>query len=194
MSIGNGLKRLLLTSSLMLFISFLFTGCGELEQGNLKEAGNYATASPMPTISSESKKKGSDVRDEQSAREYLDKQEDSNGGAANRAKESEEKIRKDTEKEYYALLDKYSDNDTETSDRGFIETILYHFYRIYLQIKMYAAPITFVSIIIGSLIAIFCRSNKAMRRFGIFGLIIGVPVIMILMVYGVGILNSIFLN
>lgn len=190
---SNGLKKLLLTGFLMTFILISFTACGELQKNTSEKAGYYASECPSPTSSGE-KKKGEDVYDEKSAKDYLDKQQDSDDGAVKRAKESDSKIKKDTEKEYYALLDKYSNNDTGDDDRGLGEILLYYFYRFYLVIKMYAAPISFTSIVIGSFIAYFCRSNKQMRRFGIFGLIVGIPLLMIFIVYGVGILNGIYLN
>lgn len=77
-------------------------------------------------------------------------------------------------------------------DRKLSERLLDDFYRVYAGIKSWAPVIAISSIGAGLLILIFSRYNKGMRRFGLYGLVMGVPLVLLVIVYGVGFLNGIF--
>ena len=56
------------------------------------------------------------------------------------------------------------------------------------------SPILCVSSIgVGILICIVARHTKSIRKVGVYGFIIGIPIFLLLFVYGIGILNDIFL-
>lgn len=81
-----------------------------------------------------------------------------------------------------------------SSGRAVAANVLRTFYKTYLAIKQTAAVIITVSIFIGTLIFVICRKNKKRRRFGLYGFIIAVPLIILAIVYGIGILNGIYLS
>lgn len=56
------------------------------------------------------------------------------------------------------------------------------------------SPIIFISsLVIGILMMVLSRHNKQVKRMGLFVFIIGIPTIVLLIVFGVGIVNGIFL-
>lgn len=67
------------------------------------------------------------------------------------------------------------------------------FYRAYLSFKTMAPFICVVSFAAGLVLFLFSTKNKRLRRLGLFGFMIGIPVVVLVIVYGVGILNGIFL-
>ncbi len=72
--------------------------------------------------------------------------------------------------------------------------ILKAFYRFYEAIKSMAGIMISVSVFIGILLIVLCKKNKQRRRLGLFFFIIGFPLLVLLIVYGIGILNGIYLR
>lgn len=64
-------------------------------------------------------------------------------------------------------------------------SLLSSFHAVYTFIKLWAPMIGIFSVAIGVLIAIFSRRNKGLRKFGI-SLAITIPLLLILIVFGVG--------
>lgn len=67
-------------------------------------------------------------------------------------------------------------------------------YQIYIMLKATAKYIITVSIFIGVLLMVICRKNKRRRRTGLYFFITAVPVFIFVLVYGIGILNGIYLD
>lgn len=67
-------------------------------------------------------------------------------------------------------------------------------YQIYIMLKATAKYIITVSIFIGVLLMVICRKNKRRRRTGLYFFIIAIPVFVFALVYGIGILNGIYLD
>lgn len=67
------------------------------------------------------------------------------------------------------------------------------FYRTYLTIRSAAPLICLGSFAIGLLLFLLASKNKRLKRTGLFVFMIGIPVLMLIIVYGIGILNGIFL-
>lgn len=67
-------------------------------------------------------------------------------------------------------------------------------YQIYTMLKATAKYIITVSIFIGVLLMVICRKNKRRRRTGLYFFITAVPVFIFVLVYGIGILNGIYLD
>lgn len=97
------------------------------------------------------------------------------------------------ENEFNKVMDT-SSNITSDAGRKLSVRILKAFYRFYEGIKSTAALMITVSIFIGIMILVICKKNKQHRRIGLFFFIIGFPLLIILIVYGVGILNGIYLK
>lgn len=89
------------------------------------------------------------------------------------------------------------ENGTELSlnrGRQISIKLLKLFYRSYIVIKAMAGVLITVSIFLGVLIYVLCRKNKKRRRLAIYGFCIGFPLLILAIVYGVGILNGIYLT
>ena len=67
------------------------------------------------------------------------------------------------------------------------------YYNRYGSLKTMAPSIAVISIVSGGIIYLFSAKNKARRKFALYGLIIGVPILMLVLVYGIGIANQFFL-
>lgn len=140
----------------------------------------------------ESESKNEVTDDGDTAQEHIDKNKEEN---PSRAETTKNKLYADADAEYNEIMERYANTDSASDDdRSIAEILLSTYYDFYEKIRIWAAPISFVSMIIGIFLAIFAKGNKAVRRFGIFGLAIGIPTLMVFLVFGVGILNDIFLN
>ncbi len=117
---------------------------------------------------------------------------DGQNGANDRAGEDDASMRRKARDEYGKIMDAYS--DTEISDKTVSEQALSWYYYYYGQIRSWAGPIVVVSVSFGTLLLIFSKGNKRRRQWGLYGLIIGVPLLMVFLVYGVGILNGMFIG
>lgn len=67
------------------------------------------------------------------------------------------------------------------------------FYSVYGYLRTLSPILIIGAIVIGVLIAIFSRKNKGLRRFGITIAIV-IPILVVLVVFGIGYLNSVFLH
>lgn len=95
------------------------------------------------------------------------------------------------DKEYNEGMDKIL-NQSGDKNGNAGRDILIKYYQVYGKLRQFSPYIITVSIFFGTVIAIFSRYNKGLRRFAIYGLIIGVPVVMLMIVYGLGYLNKLF--
>lgn len=77
-------------------------------------------------------------------------------------------------------------------DMSIAERALISYYSVYGLIRGWAPIIAIVSFIVGGLVFALSRYNKGARRFALFGLMIGVPIFMAVIVFGLGILNDVF--
>lgn len=82
----------------------------------------------------------------------------------------------------------------KATGRQVAEKILRTAYQFYTVLKVSARYIVTVSILIGVLLLVICRKNKKRRRMGLYGFIIGVPLITLILIYGIGILNGVYLG
>ena len=74
-----------------------------------------------------------------------------------------------------------------------LKSFLRGFYGVYGYIRSLGPVIAIGGVVIGSLIALFSRRNKAWRKFGIT-LAIVVPLLVVVVVFGIGYLNSVLLH
>lgn len=81
-------------------------------------------------------------------------------------------------------------DDTEKMPLG--KRALMYFYKAYAFIRTWAPAIAIIAVVFGTLLAIFSKFNKGARRFGIV-VAIGIPLLLLVIVFGVGWLNSIYL-
>lgn len=103
---------------------------------------------------------------------------------------------------------RFDDKTTETYDKAFneltapverressslAESILRSGYQFYATVRSLAPYIFVGSIAIGILIMVAARMNKGLRRLGLYGFVIGIPVLLLIVVYGIGLLNDTFL-
>lgn len=96
------------------------------------------------------------------------------------------------DKEYHAILDDVLADD-DSPGVSLSKMILLWFYDYYTNIRLWGGPICVVSVLAGAVLFTFAKGNKGMRKFALFGLIIGVPVFYVFTVIGVGALNDVFL-
>lgn len=100
-----------------------------------------------------------------------------------------------TETVYYDAMDRIlnSSNGEADDDITISEYLLKNAYRGYSTIRSMAPILCLSSIGIGILICIVARHTKSIRKVGIYGFIIGIPLFLLLFVYGIGILSDMFL-
>lgn len=66
-----------------------------------------------------------------------------------------------------------------------VEEIIYlTLYRFYYDIKNNALVIGLFSFFIGGLMFLLCNGNRGWKKFGLWGLMIGIPVILVIFVFG----------
>lgn len=108
----------------------------------------------------------------------------------------------DADSAYDSLTDKLSPDSIYDSVMGQVDknkgknpikVFLKSFYSTYAYIRMLSPIIGIAGILIGILIAGLARINKPLRRFGIV-FAITVPTLLVIIVFGIGYLNSLFLR
>lgn len=111
--------------------------------------------------------------------------------------ESDEEVADRLEKQagdvYDTVFEKYGDPSTRPS-KSATEYGVGLVNSIYSEGKKAAPYIALGSFGIGFFIFLFARGNKRIRKFGVFGLMIGVPVVLIILVYGFGYVKHLFLG
>ncbi len=75
-----------------------------------------------------------------------------------------------------------------------VRGILQVFYKIYQAVKSVAGILILVSEVIGTSIYVLFKKDKKIKRLGLFGFCVIFPLIIVAVVYGIGILNGLFLN
>lgn len=67
-------------------------------------------------------------------------------------------------------------------------------YGLYQTLCKYMPHVMVLSIVFGILLFILARRNKSLRRFGLYGLCIGIPVCALIFIFGFGTMCGIFLQ
>lgn len=67
-------------------------------------------------------------------------------------------------------------------------------YRIYKSLCGYMPYVMVLSIVFGILVFILARKNKGLRRFGFYGLCIGIPLCVLIFIFGFGAMCGMFLQ
>lgn len=89
----------------------------------------------------------------------------------------------------------YDAVNMEATDDGvpFQKKVVGWMYTGYARLKVIAPYVVVGSVVVGIIVFIFSSRNNGLRRFALFGLIIGVPFALILVIYGYGWLADIFM-
>lgn len=90
------------------------------------------------------------------------------------------------------IYDSVVNQVNKNKDKNFFKSLLKTFYSAYSYLRSLAPIIGIIGTTVGVIIAVFARKNKGLRRFGITIAIV-VPVLLVVIVFGIGYLNSIFL-
>lgn len=126
-----------------------------------------------------------------SVEESLEKKNElENDYATNFAKNFQKK----TEDIYFNAMENLTKPSNKDDGESLPTSLLKSFYATYYKIRLASPFIIIGSIIFGSLGALFSRLNKGAKRFFIVAFVILIPLLTLLIVYGIGILNGIFLN
>ena len=93
---------------------------------------------------------------------------------------------------YYETFDRVTTPEVEDDGMTLSEQVFRAFYRMYLTVRS-ISPILFLgSMGIGLILFISARNNKGIRKVGLYGFMIGIPLFLILFTYGIGILLDMF--
>lgn len=95
--------------------------------------------------------------------------------------------------EFQQIMDTYGGTEQNDDGKSLGVVMLKAFYSFYYTLRLYAGPICYVSILVGSILFFFAKGNKSLRKFGLFGLICGVPFMLITLIFLMGYLNDLFL-
>ena len=130
----------------------------------------------IPVFASENE--GDEIYEEQQS-EAIDKVDDAYDSVASKA---------DPNNIYDSIVGQVNKNKGVNPFKAFLRG----FYGVYGYIRSLGPVIAVGGVVIGVLIALFSRKNKTWRKFGIT-LAIVVPLLVILIVFGIGYLNSMLL-
>lgn len=105
----------------------------------------------------------------------------------------EEKVKSD----WYSELDRIQNKEDTIEIKGnlmerIMRSIVNVFYKNMKIIKVSSLLTGLVSFVLGGLIAFLSNLNKGLRRFAISRLMIGIPIILFIFVYGISILIGMF--
>lgn len=165
----------------LLIVILLMSGCSKVNPfAAPTQSNNYVSNSDKETISKVSK-------------ENKEKAMKNKEQAQKNAEETKKNVTKKNKSIYDNAMEKYSKVDDSGEKRDTLEIILSSFYSAYVSIRLSAVWIIVFSVIIGTIGALLSKQNKGARRFFVFSGIIAVPALMIFIVFGVGILNNLFL-
>lgn len=112
-------------------------------------------------------------------------------------KTATEKLEKKSDDTFDEAMEKFGADGTQKdigSDTPIDEQIVSFFLKLYHALKEASPYIAVVSFVIGFLIFLFARGNKKIRKFGLFGLMIGMPLVMIVINYGIGYTKDMFMK
>lgn len=94
---------------------------------------------------------------------------------------------------YNEMFETILGSSEEMNEKPLSERLFRGGFQLYSMIRS-MSPILFVcSMGIGIVLWITARHNKVLRKIGIYGFMIGIPIFLILFVYGFGILMDLFL-
>ena len=95
---------------------------------------------------------------------------------------------------YYETFDRLTSAEDMNEDSGPLsERIFRSAYQTYATIRSISPMLFLGSIGVGLLMFIFARHNKAIRRVGMYGFIIAIPLFLIVFIFGGGIVMDLFL-
>lgn len=112
--------------------------------------------------------------------------------AERRGKEDADRIKNEKGDEFDAMIDKYVNVSDDASEHDLAELILIWWYKLYFTIKDYSAPLFLSSEIIGLLFLLLFKGNKSLQKFGLFTLMLGVPIVIIVINFGLPFLVKLF--
>lgn len=110
-----------------------------------------------------------------------------------RAQQASDIITENRNNEFEEYKESVNSGENETADKDWVVVLLSWFYRYYEIIRMLAAPVSIMLMIAGIMIMIFARGNPKARQRALYGMIIGPSVLGVVIVYGIGYLNGIYL-
>ena len=87
---------------------------------------------------------------------------------------------------YYDALDRMTDEGGMLSGEPMDEWIYRQFYRFYILMRDSMVFCIMFCELLGIAIFVVSRKNKKFQRFALFGLMIGIPLFIVLFVYGIG--------
>lgn len=105
------------------------------------------------------------------------------------AKDTVKNLNKKGASDYDKLMEKVTNQGN--SDMSATELLWYYWYSVLDIIKKNAALIIIFSEMIGGFLFFVFKGNKSAQKWALFGLCIGVPVTVIFLIFGVGILNGV---
>lgn len=149
-----------------MLVCFLFLGCS----ASIEDENQYIDT--YDNVQSDSGQKADVVADQ-----YIDRANQIYDQAMEEAMSGFYSEAKENDKE---------GNLFERLTRGFVRM----FYNRYGSLKSMAPGIAVVSVFLGGIIFICSKKNKPRRQFALYGLIIGVPILMLVLVYGIGIFSQ----
>ena len=91
------------------------------------------------------------------------------------------------------IYDSVKDQMNKNKGENPFKLFLRGFYSAYGYIRSLGPVIAICGIVLGTLIAIFSRKNKSWKKFGIT-IAVAVPILVLVIIFGVGYLNSVFLH
>lgn len=111
-----------------------------------------------------------------------------------KASDYSDQIRNKTDEIYYKALDGFKNNSRNKEEgETWVQSLLIGFYSTYNSIRLVSPVIFIVSIVFGVIGMLFSRYNKGAKRFFLVAFVIAIPILLIIIVFGIGILNSIFI-
>lgn len=145
-----------------IFICFLCVGCG----ASIKDENQYVdTYDNVQGVAEQNA--------EIAANRYLEK-----------SNQIYDKAMEEAMSGFYSEAKEY--NEEDNFFERWTRTLVRMFYNRYGSLQAMAPGIAVLSIFVGGILFIFSTNNKPLRRFALYGLIIGVPIFLIILVYGVG--------
>lgn len=111
-----------------------------------------------------------------------------------KANEFSEQFKYKTDSVYYNAIDKYTTQNTGSrANESPVASFLRGFYSTYNDIRLLSPVIFLVSFVFGIVGILFSKYNKGARRFFLIAFVITIPLLVLVIVFGIGILNDMFL-
>lgn len=111
-----------------------------------------------------------------------------------KADEFSEKFKNKTDSVYYNAIERFQEHTINRNENDPpVKAFLRGFYTTYNNIRLISPVIVIISIVFGVIGMLFSRYNKGARRFFLVAFVIVIPLLIVIFIFGVGILNSMFL-